>query len=1000
MRTLLFIISFFTFIDISAKAELASPPPPPPSFANDTLFFDLQKAIYSNTGTLYYLDLPIYIRSSNQISSFDFRMKFDQTKLTYISTNKIISQLDPLSYLNPSDAFLRNTTSGPSLNYVTPNNTTLLYLRFQLASSCTKVDVSDFNSISTLLNSNTCKNYITPPLSSSYQTSFTSGPVCSKVDVAFTYPSTSFGRTIASYLWYFGNGLTSTLQNATTQYSQESTYSVSLVAITTEGCKDSISKSIIVNKSPISNFTHVFDKTKDSVYFTNIFPLPDIATLSWEWNFGDLNVATSQDPVHQYNLGGTYSVSLLTRTNVGCTNTFTTNVVIDKPTANFTSSPNKCKGTAVNFTSVSTFPGGSIASWAWSFGDNLTSTLQNPTHTYSTAGTFTVKLIVTSNTGSKGTISKTIVVNNKPIVQFEGDNLSGCSPLNVNFTDLSTTDTGSTYYWDFGDYIISADQSPSHTFLSSRSYSIKQVVTAPGGCKDSLIKTSYITVLNAPVTDFSMSNGCVNTVISFTDQSAIVANNIISWSWNFGDNSTSSLQNPTHIYSTNGSYTVTLTTTTNFGCQSTLTKTLIINSKPIVQFNTPTLSGCTPLNVTFGDLSSTATGSTYNWDFGDNTFSTIKNPIHVYTMNGSFTVKEVVIAPGGCSDSLIKTGYINVLSAISPSFTELNRCTNSTTLFTDNSVITSGTITNWDWDFGNGSSSTIQNPSFVYTSSGKYSVKLTTTSNQGCSSSFTKDVIIDQKPVVNFKANVLVGCIPQDVEFTDLSTAPVGSTYEWHFGDGTSGFANDTNHIYTSVDTFGVKFIVTSPQGCLDSLVKTKYISLKEAPIADFKIETLSTLIPGLPISFLNKSVGATEYYWDFGDLAFSGITNPTHTYSDSAKYEICLTASSSEFCFSKFCDTITIIGSKKLALPTAFSPNGDSKNDLFKLLGGPCKELNFKIFNQWGNLIFESISQEIGWDGTYKGELQPEGSYHYLITGTTVDEKNINLFGIVNLTR
>ena len=364
------------------------------------------------------------------------------------------------------------------------------------------------------------------------------------------------------------------------------------------------------------------------------------------------------------------------------------------------------------------------------------------------------------------------------------------------------------------------------------------------------------------------------------------------------------------------------------------------------------------------------------------------------------SVKEVVIAPGGCSDSLIKTGYINVLSAISPSFTELNRCTNSTTLFTDNSVITSGTITNWDWDFGNGSSSTIQNPSFVYTSSGKYSVKLTTTSNQGCSSSFTKDVIIDQKPVVNFKANVLVGCIPQDVEFTDLSTAPVGSTYEWHFGDGTSGLANDTSHIYTTIDSFTVKYIVTSPQGCLDSLVKTKYISLKEAPIADFKIETLSTLIPGLPISFLNKSVGATEYYWDFGDLAFSGITNPTHTYSDSAKYEICLTASSSEFCFSKFCDTITIIGSKKLALPTAFSPNGDSKNDLFKLLGGPCKELNFKIFNQWGNLIFESISQEIGWDGTYKGELQPEGSYHYLITGTTVDEKNINLFGIVNLTR
>jgi gliding motility-associated-like protein len=127
---------------------------------------------------------------------------------------------------------------------------------------------------------------------------------------------------------------------------------------------------------------------------------------------------------------------------------------------------------------------------------------------------------------------------------------------------------------------------------------------------------------------------------------------------------------------------------------------------------------------------------------------------------------------------------------------------------------------------------------------------------------------------------------------------------------------------------------------------------------------------------------------------------NPSHIYSDSGKYEICLTSSSSEFCLSKLCDTITVLGSKKLALPTAFSPNGDGKNDIFKLLGGPCQELDFKVFNEWGNLIFESFSQEIGWDGTYKGELQPVGSYNYIVTGKTVDELIIDLFGIVNLTR
>lgn len=1000
MRTLLFIFSIFAFIDISAKNELLTPPPSTPSIANDTLIFDLQNAIYSNTGNAYFLDLPVYLNSLNQIRSFDFRMKFDQTKMTYVTTTKVISQLDPLSFFNTNDAFLRNTTSGPSFNYVTPNKTPLIFIRFQLASSCTKVDISDFNSINTLLNSNTCKNYVKPPLSSSAQSTLNSGLVCSTVDVPFNYPSTSYGRTISSYSWDFGNGISSTLQNPIVQFDKDSIYTVSLVTVTNQGCKDSITKAIKVNKSPVSDFTYVFDKTKDSVYFFNVFPLASGPSLSWEWNFGDLSISTKQDPTHQYNIGGTYSVSLLTRTDLGCTNKFITDVVIDKPTANFTSSPNKCTGTAVNFTNTSSFTSGTIVSWNWNFGDNLTSTNQNPSHIFSNAGTYSVKLIVTSNTGSKGTVTKTIVVNNKPIVQFDGDNLSGCSPLTVNFSDLSTTDNGSSYFWDFGDYIISADQSPSHIFLSSRSYTIKEVVTAPGGCKDSLIKTSYVTVLNAPVTDFSNSSGCVNTVISFTDKSSVIASNIISWSWSFGDNSTSSLQNPTHIYSANGSYTVTLTTTTNLGCQSSLTKTLFINSKPIVQFNAVTLSGCTPLSVTFGDVSSTASGSSYNWYFGDNAISNIKSPNHVYMTNGSFTVKEVVVAPGGCSDSLIKTAYINVLSAINTSFTEANRCSNSSTLFTDNSVISSGTITTWNWDFGNGSSSSVQNPSFVYISPGKYTVKLTTTSNQGCSNSFIKEVEIDAKPIVNFKSNILEGCVPQEIQFTNLSIAPDSSKYEWYFGDGKNGFGKDTNHIYSSVDSFTVKYVVTSPQGCLDSLVKSKYISLKEAPKSDFIIETTTTLIPDLSISFLNKSVGATNYYWDFGDLAYSGLITPKHAYSDSGNFEICLTASSSEFCSSKKCDTIRIISAKKIAIPSAFSPNGDSKNDEFKLLGGPCKELNVKILNEWGNLIFESHSQDIGWDGTYKGDLQPIATYNYIITGKTVDDKTINLFGILNLTR
>jgi gliding motility-associated-like protein len=585
-------------------------------------------------------------------------------------------------------------------------------------------------------------------------------------------------------------------------------------------------------------------------------------------------------------------------------------------------------------------------------------------------------------------------------VQFEGDNLSGCSPLDVNFTNLSTTDNGSSYYWNFGDFIISAEQSPTHTFLSSRSYTIKHVVTTPGGCKDSLIKTSYITVLNSPVSDFTTSSGCLNTVINFTDKSTVLSNSIISWEWSFGDNSSSKLQNPTHIYTSNGSYTVTLKTTTNFGCSNTITKTIIINSKPIVQFDLTNSSGCMPLNVVFEDQSTTAVGSSYNWSFGDNTFSSIKNPTHVYISDGLFTVKQVVVAPGGCSDSLIKTNYVNVLSAITPNFIDSNRCSSSPTIFKQKCLISSGYITKWDWDFGNGNYSSLENPTSQFSKSGKFKVKLTATTNQGCSNSIVKEVVIDDKPIVNFKGNKFAGCVPENFIFSNLSVAPDSSRYVWFLGDSTTVIGENINHTYNYVDSFTVKCVVTSPQGCMDSLIKHKYISLKAAPKADFTFAENSKFYPDFSISFLNKSVNSSTYFWDFGDLTYSGLKETKHTYLDSGNYEICLTASSSEFCSSKVCNIVKIVSSKMLALPTAFSPNGDSNNDVFKLLGGPCKELDFRIFNQWGNLIFESNSQEEGWDGTFQGDILPMGTYNYSIIGKTVDEKEINLTGFFNLTR
>ena len=1005
MRLFIFFIVIFACFKLSAKEESAfsniKMPNPIPNVANDTLIFDLEHAVYSTVLNVSYIDLPIVIKTSEPVNSFDFRMKFNQSKMTFVSTNRIINQLDPFTYFDITDDFLRNGTSGPYVSYEIPNNTPLIFVRFKLSDACTSINESDFFSITTLFKGYNCQNKVTTNSSLSSITNLTSGAICSNNAIPFNSPSVASGKQIGSYFWNLGNGTTSTEQNPTVVYNQSGTYTVKLVTTATDGCKDSVIQSLVVDNAPMSNFSYLYDNIKDSVFFTNIIPVSGSSNLTWQWDFGDFITSTEQDPVHHYNTGGDFTVTLTTITiGGGCSNTFTTTLFIDKPTANFTTSKDICNGETVIFNSTSTYSGNTITAWEWDFGDNTTSTLENPTHIYSDTGSFIVKLIVTGNTGSKADTLKTIIINNKPIILFEGDVLSGCSPLTVNFTDNSTADNGSTYSWDFEDSHTSIDKNPTHIFLTSRTYSIKEIITTPGGCRDSLIINSYISVLSPPSTDFSTSIGCVNSGINFTDKSTVLSGNILSRAWNFGDNTTSSSQNPVHVYNTVGTYIVTLITTSNFGCVNMFAKTIIINTKPIVQFSTTNLSGCTPLTTTFDDNSTTVVGSNYKWDFGDNSMSQSQNPSYTYPTNGSFTVKEVITAPGGCADSVTKIGYINVLSAINTNFFESNLCENSVTNFTDSSIISSGTIVSWNWNFGNGNSSTVQNPNFVYTSSGNFDVTLNTISDQGCTGVFTKNIKVDPQPKADFNVDKLSGCVPETINFIDFSTTPSNSTYSWEFGDGTTATSKNSAHIYSIVDSFTVKFTVTSPQGCIDSIIKDKLISLKASPISKFEILTSTTFIPNLKIDFSNKSEGATSYLWNFGDYDYTSLPNPKHAYIDSGEYEICLTASSSISCFSIFCDTIRIISSSNIALPTAFSPNGDGQNDVFQMLGGPCVEFELKIFNEIGNMVFISDTQENGWDGIYKNELQPAGSYNYTVIGKTIDNKEFNLFGLVSITR
>ena len=715
-------------------------------------------------------------------------------------------------------------------------------IRFLINDPCAEILPSDFFQINTLLDGVICKSEVLLNTSFSPSSTTSNSALCTNSTVNFNFPSLMFGKTITNWNWDFANGMTGYVQNPSASFTDPGNYPVTIDITTVGGCTYSVVQNIVIYNRPTASFSYIIDPVVDSVFFLNIIPQSD-DTLSFMWNFGDSQSSTIQDPAHQYISGGNYQVSLLSTSNHGCSSSYVQSIIIDKPTASFTYS-GSCAGTVIPFIDNSVYSTGTISSWNWTFGDGTTSTQQNPTHIFSFAGYYTVTLVVTGSTGAIGTYSSVVQISSKPLVQFVAGELNGCSPLLVNFSDLSIAQNGSTYLWNFGDNLTTNSQNPSHTYLVGGVFPVKLIVTTLTGCSDSLIKPSYINVITAATANFSTTEGCSNKLINFIDNSTISSGTIISWSWDFGDGTYSSTQNPTHIYPTSGNYTAILTAINNLGCTGSITKNIIINNKPTIQFTSTDLVGCAPLNSNFQNLSTFAVGSEFLWDFGDGFNSTAQNPTHNFLTEGNYDVSLLITAPGGCADSLTMDSYIDVFNAVQANFVTSNRCANSPTSFTDISTITSGSIVSWNWAFGNGNSSTMQNPNFDYLIPGNYTAILTVQTDQGCSNSISQNLTIDLHPVVNFSVNDSMGCYDLAAQFNDLSTTSLNSTYLWNFGDNSTSTLIDPIHNFTLNGSYTIKEIVTTPEGCSDSLIKINYISMQTQPTSGLIASSTFAVMP------------------------------------------------------------------------------------------------------------------------------------------------------------
>ncbi len=605
---------------------------------------------------------------------------------------------------------------------------------------------------------------------------------------------------------------------------------------------------------------------------------------SYDWDFGDgSSHSAAENPTHTYTSAGPFTV-ILTANKDGYASNSISRTINFKPKASFSPSLSKIKvGDAVNFTDASN-PGTSAASYHWDFGDGGTSSAQNPSHTYTTIGNFTVTETVTNSYGSDTATGQVVF---PAIAAFTPGATVIQTGDSIAFTNTSTGTSPLTYAWEFGDGTTSTDTSPSHAFnlavnsttpcASSGSCTVKLTVTNAWSDPQAP-STATATINFKPRAGFTPGQTTIQVgdTVSFTNTST--GNETLDYAWNIGDGATSIEKNPQHQYLTAGNYPVTLTVSNSYGSD---TATGQVNFPAKAAFTPSATVIQTGDSITFTNTSTGSTPLSYSWDFGDGSpASTDVSPVHTYLTAGDYTVTLTARNDWGDATTATSTVRFRPKAAFSPT-DALIRLGDATT-FTNQS--TGSPSLSYLWDFGDGATSTEVNPTHVYSSADQHTVTLTATNSLD---SDTVSGTVTFRPVAGFTPAQIYIDAGESVTFTNTSSGTGPLSYAWDFGDGATSSEKNPVHAYPTVGNYQVRLTVTHAANGSDTADGQVLFN----PKASFSpVDPVIHL--GESIAFSNTSTGSTplSYLWDFGDGTTSTAIHPTHAFTQVTTYPITLT--------------------------------------------------------------------------------------------------------------
>jgi gliding motility-associated-like protein len=799
---------------------------------------------------------------------------------------------------------------------------------------------------------------------------------CFPLAVQFTSLATAGSGVITNYNWDFGDGAFSTLANPTHSYISAGIFTVTLRVTNSFGCIKTFSKTNLIQigggvLADFTNSTPGLCSAPATINFLNASTGP--GPLSYTWDFGDGNGSVLTSPVHTYNTTGSFTVSLIAVSPLGCRDTvIKSNLIsIGNIASQFTSPDTVCAGTNFNIINTTTPTPVSVQ---WDFGDGTTSTQISPVKSYLTAGTYTIKLVNFFGACSDS-ISKSIVVKTSPTAAFSANQTTGCmTPFAVNFSNLSTTSTS--WSWDFGDGATASAQNPSHVYTAPGAYTVTLIAFNSNGCSDTIVMPQFIQIVIPSITINGLpQTGCLPLTISPT--ATVVANQpIAGYLWNFGDGATSTAANPSHIYSVAGTYNVSLIITTTGGCTDTavITNAVTVGQKPAAAFSATPTDVCAFQQVQFTDHS-TGSVDQWLWQFGDGGTDSSQNPSHIFSDTGFFSV-TLIVWSNSCPDTITLTNVVHVKPPIAAFLTNSSCVDKFKKDFVDQSI----GATSWQWDFGDGNSSISQSPSHSYAATGTYTVKLTVT-NGSCSHSMQQMVrVVDEQGTMSADNNPV--CKNTIVNFTanNINAANI-SSWQWDFGDGiTAGSPTNASHSYTASGNYTASLVITDVLGCSDTMITAVTVY---GPTSSFISNVPAACLGNSTVLFTDGSTSdgihpIIKWTWNFGDGTIDSTSPPpySHTYAASGVYVVTLTVKDNYGCT----DLFTIPTSIVIAQPKA---NFDSP-DTVSCVGKP---IQFNNTSTGSNLQYQ---WQFG-DGSQDVVLNPIHNYSaiglYTVSLSIIDQ-------------